>query len=366
MPNYQGEQDFQHGAPTRAGVLLVNLGTPAAPTWFALRRYLKEFLSDPRVMELPRWLRWLILNGIILNIRPGISAKAYRRVWTDAGSPLLSFSRKQRAALQSVISATLPSTIVELGMRYGEPSVPSALERLRRQGARRILILPLYPQYSGTSTGSVFDAVADTLKRWRWVPELRFINAYHDNEQYINAIAEQIREQWSQHERSKRLLFSFHGIPKRYQLAGDPYHCQCHKSARLVARALDLSDDEWIVVFQSRFGRAEWLQPYCEETIKSLPGRNIKSVDIVCPGFAVDCLETLEEIGQHCRQVFLDAGGERYHYIPCLNDRPAHIAMMGDLIAQQLQGWPEPKEAPGADAVATLSRAQALGAGREI
>jgi len=367
MSRYLGEPDYEHGTPERSGVLLVNLGTPEAPTPKALRRYLAEFLWDPRVVEAPRPLWWLALHLVILNIRPGRSARAYQRVWTPEGSPLLSISRRQHGALARRLSETLPvPPRVELAMRYGQPSVSAGLHALRSSGVRRVLVLPLYPQYSATTTASVVDAVTEECRRWRWLPELRFINQYHDHPAYVAALADRIRHHWEAEAPGERLLFSFHGIPQRYFLAGDPYHCQCHKTARLVAEALGLADDRWQLVFQSRFGREAWLQPYADQVLRGLPGQGIRSVDIVCPGFAADCLETLDEIAMENRQVFIGAGGERYTYIPALNDAPEHIEALAGLVRQHMQGWPDtrPDTDPKAlEAEWTESRRRALAAG---
>ncbi len=366
MTRYVGEADFRHDAAAGIGVLLVNLGTPDAPTAASLRRYLKQFLSDPRVVEIPRLVWWLILRLVILNIRPKRSAESYQKVWTEAGSPLMVISQQQTDALGQLLAARYRGPVhVELGMSYGRPSIADGLERLRRQGARRLVVLPLYPQYSGTTVGSVFDAVAATLSHWRWVPELRFINAYHDNPVYIQALATKIRGYWQQQGPAERLLFSFHGVPQRYLVNGDPYHCQCQKTARLVAEALHLDAARWMVVFQSRFGREPWLQPYCDHVLKELPGQGVKSVDVVCPGFAADCLETLEEIDQQNRDFFLGAGGERFRYIPCLNADPDHIELLADLAAANTNGWAERDGEPEAQAEQrrlTLQRAQAIGA----
>lgn len=341
MNRFVGEPDYIHGSSDITGVLITNLGTPDAPTRAALRRYLREFLWDPRVVEMPRPLWWLILHGIILNIRPGRSAEAYRKVWDEGGSPLLRISRRQAEALARELEGRVAGPVqVALGMRYGNPSIASALEELRQARARRILVLPLYPQYSATTTASTFDALAEVLKTWRWVPELRFVNHYHDDPGYIDAMAERVREHWDAHGRGQRLILSFHGLPRRYLLAGDPYHCQCHKSARLLAERLGLSEDEWQVSFQSRFGREEWLRPYTDHVMQELPGRGVRSVDVFCPGFSADCLETLEEIAQQNRDFFLDAGGEQFHYIPALNDMPAHIQALTDLVVAQGGGWP--------------------------
>jgi protoporphyrin/coproporphyrin ferrochelatase len=342
MSNYQGNADFHHGTAECTGVLLTNLGTPDAPTPAALRRYLGEFLSDPRVIEAPRWLWWLALHGVILRVRPPRAAHAYSKVWTDEGSPLLAISRRQAAALQLSLERRFKGPVrVALGMRYGNPSIAAALDELRQAGARRLLVLPLYPQYSATTTASTFDAVADVLKTWRLQPELRFINHYHDNPGYIRALADSVRDYWAEHGEPERLMFSFHGLPKRYLLAGDPYHCECLKTARLVAEQLGLTDQRWLLTFQSRFGREEWLRPYCDQTLREWGAAGVKRVDVLCPGFPADCLETLEEIEQQNREIFLNAGGGEYHYIPALNDSPAHIDMLTGLIANHAQGWPE-------------------------
>ncbi len=342
MTGYIGESAYRHGAEARAGVLLVNLGTPDAPTPRAVRRYLAEFLWDPRVIEWPRPLWWLILHGVILRIRPARSAKLYGKVWTEQGSPLLVISRRQAHALQQELNQRFSGPVeVALAMRYGNPSIARGLNELRRQGVRRLLVLPLYPQYSATTTGSTFDALARELRTWRWLPELRFVSHYADDTGYIDATATRIRQYWESHGRGEHLLFSFHGIPKRYLLSGDPYHCECHQTARLLAQALNLSDGEWQVCFQSRFGQEEWLQPYTDEVLSKLPGRGVRSVDIHCPGFAADCLETLEEIAGQSREPFIAAGGERLSYIPALNDMPEHMRALSDIVMRHTQGWPE-------------------------
>tara|TARA_R110002072_G_scaffold1780_11_gene14910 strand:- start:56798 stop:57874 length:1077 start_codon:yes stop_codon:yes gene_type:complete len=329
---------FQHSDADRIGVLVTNLGTPAAPTRKALKTYLKEFLSDPRVVEFPRLLWWLVLNIVILNFRPARSAKSYQTVWTDEGSPLMVYTERQAAAIREKLS-TNENVVVEFAMRYGEPSINSALESLAKQGVRKLLLLPLYPQYSASTSASTFDAVAADFTQRRWLPDLRFISHYHDRPAYIDAVAEKIERHWQDQGRAQLLLFSFHGIPQSYLEKGDPYFCECHKSARLIAERLKLAEDKYKVVFQSRFGREAWLQPYCDETLKQLPGEGVKSVQVVCPGFSADCLETIEEIGIENRDYFLNAGGERYEYIAALNDDPEHINMLTDLISENLQGW---------------------------
>lgn len=341
MPTYQSTTEFEHGRSESIGILLVNLGTPAEPTPAAVRRFLKAFLSDPRVIEYPRWLWWLILNGIILRIRPSKSAAAYRKIWADDGSPLMIFSKALADGVRKQLERRRPgATNVELAMSYGEPSIDSAVDRLLAKDARRVLVLPMYPQYSGTTTASVIDAVARKMNRLRWVPETRFINQYHDEQGYIDALAASIREFWKVQGRGTHLLFSFHGVPRSTLLKGDPYHCQCQKTARLVAAELMLGDDEWTLSFQSRVGREEWLRPYTDETVATLGKQGLDRLDVVCPGFSTDCLETLEEIGMQNAELFLDSGGKALHYIPALNARDAHIGFVADLIEKHLGGWP--------------------------
>ncbi len=342
MPTYESAPQYEHGSPESLGVLLVNLGTPDAPTTAAVRRYLKEFLWDPRVVEVPRPIWWLILNGFILRFRPARSAGAYAKIWTENGSPLFLHSRDIADAIGAQLATRLPGPVhVELGMSYGSPSIRSALDRLHEQGARRIVCLPLYPQYSGTTTATVFDAVTSALSRRRWVPEFRFISHYHDARGYIAAQAQNIREHWDQHGRGDKLLFSFHGLPRENLLKGDPYHCQCRKTARLIAESLELDADDWIVAFQSRVGRAEWLRPYADETIEALGKDGLQRLDVVCPGFAADCLETLEEIAMQNAELFEASGGGSLSYIPALNARDDHVAFLANLVEKHAGGWPE-------------------------
>jgi ferrochelatase len=308
--------------PPHSGVLIANLGSPSEPSVSAVRRFLAEFLWDPRVVEMPRWLWWPVLHGVILRVRPRRSARAYRSIWTENGSPLIAIGRRQVDALQRGFDARSDGVRVELGMRYGEPSIAAALESLREAGVERLLVIPLYPQYSATTTGSVFDAVTDLLKTWRWIPELHLVNGYHDDPRYIRALASTIDRQRPP---GRLLLMSFHGIPVRYAEAGDPYPEQCEHTARLLAAELGLHSEQWRLCFQSRFGREPWLSPYIDEVLRSLPRDGLKDVDVVCPGFAADCLETLEEIDQRNREQFLTAGGESFHYVPCLNDDSMHI-----------------------------------------
>ncbi len=342
MSQYKNVQNYRHDSKERIGVLLCNLGSPDAPTPSALRRYLGEFLWDPRVIEMSRPLWWLILNGIILRTRPKKSAHAYQSVWTDEGAPLLNISKRQAQSLQFALEQRVRGPVkVELAMRYGSPSIADGLQRLQAAGARRIVVLPLYPQYSATTTASVFDAVMDELKTWRWMPEMRYINHYHDDQKYIQALNNSILDHFRTEGKPEKLIFSFHGMPKRYFTNGDPYFCECHKTARLTAQELMLRDDQWMVTFQSRFGREEWLQPYTDKTLESLPKQGVKKVAVVCPAFSADCLETLEEIEVENREIFLKAGGESFTYIPALNDRQDHIDALADLAARHMQGWPE-------------------------
>jgi len=342
MSKYSGIADYPHNTPGRTGILLTNLGTPDSATVADLRKYLAEFLSDTRVVELPPVLWWPILHGIILRTRPKKSAMAYQKIWTDSGSPLMHISIKQLNAIkESLHDRSKGPVLVELAMRYGNPSIRSALDRLRLSNVQRLLIFPLYPQYSAATTASTFDAVADVLKTWRWLPELRMLNHYHDNTLYIDALADSVREHWVEHGKGDRLLFSFHGLPKHYFLAGDPYFCQCHKTARLVAEQLELEDKCWMVSFQSRFGPREWLKPYTDQTLIEWGRQGIRKVSVICPGFAADCLETLEEIKLQNRDFFLNAGGENFSYIDALNDNASHIHALTELIIENCRGWPE-------------------------
>jgi len=361
---YTSQQPFRHARTPRIGILVANLGTPDAPTAAAVRRYLAEFLGDPRVVEIPRLPWWLILHGIILRFRPARVAKAYVSIWSKQGSPLLVHSQAIADALQYKCDAHMATPVhVELAMRYGNPSIPAALQRLRANNVERLLVLPLYPQYSATTTATVFDALSDELKQWRWLPALRMITHYHDQHGYIEALAKQVSESFAQHGQPDRLLFSFHGLPQRYFRAGDPYFCQCQKTARLVAEKLQLDKQRWQVVFQSRFGREPWLQPYADKTLAELPGAGIKHVQIIAPGFAADCLETLEELAMQNREIFLHAGGEQYHYIPALNAQPAHIDALFELVQNDMQGWPLADAVElQHDTAQTLQRAKQLGA----
>ncbi|MCB1873166.1 MAG: ferrochelatase [Gammaproteobacteria bacterium] len=337
---FKDQSDFAHDSSESLGVLLTNLGTPDSCRPADVRRYLKEFLWDPRVVEMSRPLWWLLLNLVILNTRPRRSAAAYEKIWRDTGSPLLAVSKEQAEALQLALDEALGQPVtVALAMRYGNPSIAAGLERLRQAGARRILVLPLYPQYSATTTASTFDAVSKELRGWRWLPELRFINHYHDDPGYIAALAQSVRGFWQRHGEPELLLMSFHGIPQDYFVAGDPYFCECQKTGRLLAEALNLPQERWRISFQSRLGPRKWLQPYTDKTLSALAKAGAGSVHVICPGFSADCLETLEEIAIENRDHFTAAGGKRYAYIPCLNSNPAHIAMLKTLVLRHIAGW---------------------------
>ena len=343
MTKYLGTEHFSHDDDTSCtGILLTNLGTPDEATPSAVRRYLSEFLSDPRIVEAPRLIWWFALHGVILRIRPKPVAKNYQKIWTDEGSPLLTISQKQKTLLQESIKPHFKGAVkVELAMRYGNPSIKDALLRLKEAGAKRLLVLPLYPQYSATTTASTFDAIANELKTWRWLPEFRMIQHYHDHEAYIQAMVNKITTFQQEKGIPEKLLFSFHGLPQRYLDQGDPYFCECHKTARLIAEKMKLKDDQWIVAFQSLFGREEWLKPYAKNTLTNWATEGIIHIQVVCPGFSADCLETLEEIQVEHRNYFLKAGGEKFEYIPALNDDVEHIGMMGQLIKQHASDWLE-------------------------
>lgn len=317
----------------KTGILLTNLGTPSAPTKQALRKYLAEFLSDTRVVEIPKFLWWFILHGIVLRIRPKRSAALYKKIWQAGGSPLLVNSQALTDNLQTALGK---SATVLLGMRYGEPTIKKALDEFRKNKVERIIVLPLYPQYSAATTGSTFDKVVDILKGWRYIPELHFISHYYADKNYTQAIADTIREHWQQQGSDSYLIFSYHGLPKRCVELGDPYQQQCLSTTQLIAENLQLAPDKFKVVFQSRFGKAEWLQPYCDKTLCELPQQGIKNVTVICPGFSVDCLETLEEIAQENRELFLQAGGEKFHYIPALNDKSIQVKFLQELLSCHL------------------------------
>lgn len=322
------------------GVLLTNLGTPDAPTPEALRKYLREFLWDRRVVNVPRLIWWLILNFWILRVRPAKSAALYRKVWTPQGSPLLVLTQQLALKIHSELSRQLGAAVpVAVGMRYGTPAIADAIEALQKKGCRRILVLPLYPQYAAATTASTFDAVSSALKSCVTLPDIRFVLSYHDQPEYVAAVAQSIRDVRSQAGATAKILFSFHGLPRTSVTSGDPYFFECHATARLVAANLGLADDAWQVAFQSRFGKEEWLKPYAAEALRELAKKNDRAVDVVCPGFAVDCLETLEEMAKENRAVFMDAGGQLYRYIPALNDSDAHAGALAAIALRRATGW---------------------------
>lgn len=362
--SFRQEPAFAHGHAPQTAVLYCNLGTPDEPTPTAVRRYLAEFLSDPRVVEIPR-AAWLpLLYGVILPLRSGKSAAKYATIWTPDGSPLKLWTDKQAKLLQGWLGEHGHRVKVRYAMRYGSPSIASQLDALKAEGATRILIVPAYPQYSGTTTASLVDAVASWSAGVRYLPELRFVNHYHDDRGYVQALVRRIERYWREHGRGDHLVMSFHGVPERTLHLGDPYHCQCHKTARLLATQLRLEKDQYTVAFQSRFGKAKWLQPYTEPTLRALARGGVARVDVVCPGFTADCLETLEEIAQEGRQAFLTSGGKDFHYIPCLNDEAAWIAALGSLAQQNLAGWPTSQAADPESLARSRDAALAKGAPR--
>jgi len=321
-------------------ILLCNLGTPDAPTAPAVRRYLAQFLSDPRVVEIPKALWWLILHGIILRVRPARSAAKYATVWMPEGSPLKVWTQKQAKLLAGYLGERGRQVPVAYAMRYGTPAIGRELDALKAAGATRILVLPLYPQYCAATTASVNDAIYQWAQKVRALPELRFVNRYHDDPAYIAALAKRVSDHWMSHGRPDKLVMSFHGMPRRTRDLGDPYQGECLETGRLLAQRLDLKDGQWAVTFQSRFGKAEWLQPYTEPTLVALAKQGVKRVDVMCPGFTADCLETLEEIAQEAREAFLHAGGAEFNYIPCLNDQHEWIASLSAIAIRHMQGWP--------------------------
>jgi ferrochelatase len=338
---YQTEPPFTHGQQPVTGVLLCNLGTPDAPTPAAVRRYLRQFLADPRVVEIPRAIWLPLLVGVILPVRARKSAAKYASIWTPDGSPLKVWTERQAKLLQGALGeAGHRGVKVRYAMRYGHPSIESQLDALKAEGATRILVLSAYPQYSGTTTASLLDDVAAWSRRIRHVPELRFVNRYHDDPGYIDALARTIGGYWREHGRPDHFVMSFHGVPERTLKLGDPYHCECHKTARLLAARLGLEPGQYTLSFQSRFGKARWLEPYTEPTLRELARKGVARVDVACPGFTSDCLETLEEIAQEGRDAFLTAGGKAFHYIPCLNAESAWIRALAGVASTHMAGWP--------------------------
>ena len=356
------EPPFQHGRAAKTAILYCNLGTPDEPTPAALRRYLAQFLSDPRVVEIPRPIWWLILHGIILRLRPKKSAAKYARIWTTDGSPLRVWTDKQAKMLMGWLGQRSHFVTVRHAMRYGQPSIASQLDALKMDGATRILVFPAYPQYCASTTASVIDDVCDWMRKTRNLPEMRFVRGYHDDPAYIEALAARVTAYWKKNGRPDQLLMSFHGVPRRSLDLGDPYHCECHKSARLLAEKLGLQADQYRISFQSRFGRAKWLEPYTEPTLRAMAKAGVKRVDVLCPGFIADCLETLEEINIEARQVFLTAGGKDFHYIACLNDSSEGITALCDVASTHLQGWPTRDKPTAQSLIDSKQRAMAMGA----
>jgi protoporphyrin/coproporphyrin ferrochelatase len=337
---YASSPDLPPDRAERIGIVLVNSGTPLAAETGAVRAFLARFLSDPRVVELPRALWLPLLYGVILPLRPHRVAHRYRSIWSAAGSPLRDLSERLRAELTRTLAQRMLAPLsIELGMLYSAPGLRDALRRLRDAGAQRLLVLPLFPQYCGATTGAVYDQVSAELRRWRSLPDVHFIADYHDLPGYIDALRASVAAHWEAHGRTPHLLMSFHGIPERYCRQGDPYFDRCQATARLLADELLLREGEWSVSFQSRFGPAQWLKPYTRAVLGGLPARGVREVTVVCPGFAVDCLETLEEIAIENRAAFLRAGGERYEYVPALNAQASHAQCLADLIVQRCQGW---------------------------
>ena len=331
--------NFDHKKPQKIGVLLVNLGTPTEPTASAVRIYLKEFLSDSRVVEIPKIIWWFILNLIILPFRSKRSAEAYSSIWQKEGSPLLINTKKLAEKVGQKLAIEHDNIMVDYAMRYGTDNIAEKLKAFEQQGLSKLLVIPLYPQYSATTTASIFDVVGDYYQQQRRIPDIRFISHYHDNEDYVNALVNKVKDHWYMHGKAEKLILSFHGIPQRNWDKGDPYACECFKTSRLVAEQLELSQDQILTTFQSRFGKAQWIQPYTEGTLKALAAQGTKSVQVVCPGFAVDCLETLEEIAEENKEYFIEAGGEKFEYITCLNDDDSHVDMMSQLILDNTKAW---------------------------
>ncbi len=361
MP-FRPEPTIPHGQPARTAIVYCNLGTPDEPSAPALRRYLAEFLGDPRVVEIPKLVWWPILHGIILRTRPKKSAAKYASVWQPEGSPLKVWTEKQATLLRGYLGERGHQVTVRYAMRYGNPSIASVLDEFKAQGVTRVLVLPAYPQYSGTTTASVIDAVTAWSQPVRSLPELRFVNRYHDDPGYIKALARTIRAHWTAHGQGDHLVMSFHGVPERTLHLGDPYHCECRKTARLLAEHLGLAPERYTVTFQSRFGKAKWLEPYTEPTLVAMAKKGLKNVDVVCPGFTSDCLETLEEINMEAREAFLHAGGQQFQYIPCVNDSPEWIRALADLAERHLQGWPTKAADNPMELQASRERALAQGA----
>jgi ferrochelatase len=366
MPRFAPEPPHAHGTTPKVGILLVQLGTPDEPTPQAVRTYLREFLSDPRVVEIPKPVWALILNGIILNVRPRQSAEKYAKVWLPEGSPLKVYTDRQAKLLQGRLGMTLRAPfVVRYAMRYGNPAIGAVFDAMRAEGCDRVLVVPMYPQYAAATTATAMDEIGRVLAATRNQPEMRFVKHFHDDPGYIRALGDGIREYWRANGPPDKLLMSFHGLPRYTLDRGDPYHCECQKTARLLAADLELPEERWQLVFQSRFGRAEWLKPYTAQTLEALGRAGTRRVDVCCPGFVADCLETLEEIAMEGRDTFLDAGGREYHALPCLNDRHDWIAALAAMVRNHLGGWVADDwnaDAARAAAQRSAERARALGA----
>jgi len=337
---YLPEPEYRHDTVAKTAILLINLGTPDAPTPRAVRRYLEQFLSDPRVIEIPRALWLPILHGLVLNSRPKKSARKYAGIWSSEGSPLRVHTERQARLLRGYFESQIPMPLtVDFAMRYGEPSIAGTLARLKSAGCERVLVFPMYPQYAASTTASALDQVAEFLRRTRNVPEIRLVKHFHDHPSYIGALASLVQEHWRQSGRPDKLVMSFHGLPRFTLARGDPYHCECHKTARLLAERLELAESHWQIAFQSRFGRAKWMEPYTASTLADYGRHGVRRVDVICPGFVADCLETLEEIGVEGRKIFLGAGGREFHLLPCLNERDDWIRALADIARQHLADW---------------------------
>jgi protoporphyrin/coproporphyrin ferrochelatase len=348
MKSNQPEPIYQHGCQEKTGVLLINLGTPDKPTAKALRPYLKEFLSNSRIIEIPKLIWWPILHGIILTFRPKKSAEKYAQIWMPEGSPLKVYTERQTVLLREILQKQKnPAPIVKYAMNIGSPSVADVMQEMVKQGCGRILVLPLFPQYAASSTAAAMDNVFSVLSKMRNMPAVRTVKQYHDDPGYIAALAQNIREYWAQNGKPDKLIMSFHGVPRATLDKGDPYHCLCQKTGRLLGEALTLNSDQYQVCFQSRFGRAKWLTPYTSDTLQQLGKEKTQRVDVVCPGFVSDCLETLEEIAIEARNTFIGAGGQEFHYIPCLNERDDWIQALYEITCLNLQGWLEPEQSEG-------------------
>ena len=337
---YLPEPEHRHGTIAKTAILLINLGTPDAPTPRAVRRYLAQFLSDPRVIEIPRALWLPILHAFVLNTRPRKSARKYASIWSSEGSPLKVHTEKQARLLRGYFSSQVRVPLsVDFAMRYGEPSITGTLARLKAEGCERVLVLPMYPQYAASTTASALDQVAEFLRKTRNVPEIRLVKHFHDHPLYIAALANLVREYWRQSGRPDKLVMSFHGLPRFMLARGDPYQVECHETARLLAERLELAENHWQISFQSRFGRAEWIEPYTASILADYARTGVRRVDVICPGFVADCLETFEEIGIEGRKIFLGAGGTEFHLLPCLNERADWIRALADIARQHLAGW---------------------------